>query len=52
MKYSQTFIPTLREVPGDAIIPSHRLMFRAGLIRKLSNGLLPICPWACAAFVK
>ncbi|MDR2210095.1 MAG: proline--tRNA ligase [Spirochaetaceae bacterium] len=44
MKYSQTFIPTLREVPGDALIASHRLMFRAGMIRKLSNGLFVYLP--------
>jgi prolyl-tRNA synthetase len=39
MKYSQSFIHTLREVPTDAIIVSQRLMFRAGMIRRLSNGL-------------
>lgn len=44
MRYSQTFIPTLREVPGDALIASHRLMFRAGMIRKLANGLFAYLP--------
>ncbi|MDR3146963.1 MAG: proline--tRNA ligase [Treponema sp.] len=44
MKYSQTFIPTLREVPADALIVSHRLMFRAGMIRKLANGLFAYLP--------
>ena len=44
MKVSQSFIPTLREEPGDAVIASHRLMFRAGLLRKLSNGLFAYLP--------
>jgi len=52
MKYSQTFIPTLREVPGDAIIASHRLMFRAGLIRKLANGLFAYLPLGLRCFRK
>jgi prolyl-tRNA synthetase len=52
MKYSQTFIPTLREVPGDAIIASHRLMFRAGMIRKLSNGLFAYLPLGLRSFRK
>ena len=44
MYYTKTYIPTLREVPADAIIVSHRLMFRAGLIRKLANGLFAYLP--------
>jgi len=44
MKVSQTFIPTLREVPADAVIVSHRLMFRAGLLRRLGNGLFAYLP--------
>ena len=52
MKYSQTFIPTLREVPGDAVIVSHRLMFRAGMIRKLSNGLFAYLPIGLRSFRK
>jgi prolyl-tRNA synthetase len=44
MLFTQTFIPTLREVPGDAVIASHRLMFRAGMIRKLANGLFAYLP--------
>ncbi|MDR2662826.1 MAG: proline--tRNA ligase, partial [Treponema sp.] len=50
MKFSQTFIPTLREVPGDAVIASHRLMFRAGMIRKLSNGLFAYLPLGLRCF--
>jgi len=52
MKFSQSFIPTLREVPGDAVIASHRLMFRAGLIRKLSNGLFAYLPLGLRSFRK
>ncbi|MDR2376988.1 MAG: proline--tRNA ligase [Treponema sp.] len=44
MKLTRTFIPTLREVPADAVIASHRLMFRAGMIRKLANGLFAYLP--------
>jgi prolyl-tRNA synthetase len=44
MKFSQTFIPTLREVPADAVIASHRLMFRSGMVRKLANGLFAYLP--------
>lgn len=39
MKWSQNFIYTLKEAPADAEIPSHRLMVRAGLIKKLAPGL-------------
>jgi prolyl-tRNA synthetase len=52
MKYSQTFIPTLREVPADAVIASHRLMFRAGMIRKLANGLFAYLPLGLRSFRK
>ena len=46
------FIPTLREVPADAVIVSHRLMFRAGMIRKLANGLFAYLPLGLRAFRK
>ena len=52
MKVSQTFIPTLREDPADAVIVSHRLMFRAGLLRKLSNGLFAYLPLGLRSFRK
>ena len=45
MKYwSQTFIPTLKESPSDAEIASHKLLLRAGLIRKLAGGLYTFMP--------
>ncbi|MBN2570898.1 MAG: proline--tRNA ligase [Ignavibacteriales bacterium] len=44
MRFSKTFIPTLKEVPGDAVIPSHILMIRAGLTRMLSAGIYSFLP--------
>jgi len=45
MKYwSQTFIPTLKESPADAEITSHKLLLRAGLVRKLGAGLYSYLP--------
>jgi len=45
MKYwSQTFIPTLKESPSDAEIASHKLLLRAGLVRKLGGGLYTFMP--------
>jgi prolyl-tRNA synthetase len=52
MKYSQSFIPTLREVPTDAVIVSHRLMFRSGMIRRLGNGLFAYLPLGLRSFRK
>ena len=37
-------IPTVKEVPADAEIPSHRLMLRAGLMRKLASGTYTYLP--------
>ena len=42
--WSQTLVPTLREVPGEAEAPSHRLMLRAGLIRQLGSGAYSYLP--------
>ncbi len=39
MRWSQTHLYTLREAPSDAEIPSHKLMIRAGLIKKVAPGL-------------
>ena len=44
MKCSQLLLATLRELPADAEIPSHSLMLRAGLIRKLASGLYSWLP--------
>lgn len=44
MRWSQTLIPTLKETPADAEIPSHQLMLRAGLIRQLMAGAYTYLP--------
>ncbi len=44
MKLSKNFVPTLKEVPADAVIPSHILMVRAGMIRMLSAGIYSFLP--------
>ncbi len=44
MRYSQYFIPTLKETPADAEITSHQLMLRAGMIRKLAAGIYNYLP--------
>jgi len=44
MRLSKSFVPTLKEVPADAVIPSHILMVRAGLVRMLSAGIYSFLP--------
>ncbi len=44
MRLSKYLLPTLREVPTEAEIPSHQLMMRAGMIRKLASGVYSYLP--------
>ena len=44
MKASQFFISTLKEAPSDAEIASHRLMTRAGMIKKIGAGIYTLMP--------
>lgn len=44
MKASQTFIATLKEAPADAEIASHKLMLRAGMIKRLGAGIYSYMP--------
>lgn len=44
MKYSNLLAPTLREVPADAEIASHKLMLRAGMMRKVTSGIYTYMP--------
>ncbi len=44
MRLSTGFIPTVKEIPADAVIPSHQLMVRAGMIRSLSAGVYAFLP--------
>ena len=52
MKASRTIISTLREAPNDAVIASHQLMMRSGLIRKLGNGLYVYMPLGYRSLMK
>ncbi|GAX59690.1 prolyl-tRNA synthase [Candidatus Scalindua japonica] len=44
MKWTETFIPTIKEDPSDAEVASHKLMIRSGMIRKLSAGVYSYLP--------
>jgi prolyl-tRNA synthetase len=44
MRWSQYFIPTLREDPADAEVISHKLLLRAGIVRQLSAGIYSYLP--------
>jgi len=44
MRVSQFFISTLKEAPSEAELPSHKLMLRAGYIKKLASGLYTWMP--------
>ena len=52
MKFSQYFLPTLKEVPSDSVIPSHILMVRAGMIRQLTAGVYSYLPLGLRVFKK
>lgn len=44
MRWSTTFIPTLKEDPADAEVVSHKLLVRAGMIRQISRGIYNYLP--------
>lgn len=52
MKATKTIISTLREAPNDAVISSHQLMMRSGMIRKLGNGLYAYMPLGYRSLMK
>jgi prolyl-tRNA synthetase len=52
MRYSQMLLPTLKENPAEAEVVSHRLMLRAGFIRKLTSGIYSYLPFGLAAIRK
>src|SRR5436305_12387887 len=52
MRWTQTLIPTLKETPAEAEIISHKLLLRAGLIRKLTGGLYTFLPLGLRALRK
>jgi prolyl-tRNA synthetase len=44
MRLSETLIPTIKEIPAEAQIASHRLMLRAGLVRQMASGIYAWLP--------
>ncbi len=52
MRMTHLFVPTLKEDPAEATIASHRLMIRAGLVRKLASGLYSYLPLGLRVFKK
>jgi len=52
MRWTQSLIPTQIENPADAVIDSHRLMVRAGLIRQLTAGVYDFLPLATRSLHK
>lgn len=46
MRWSQMFVPTLREDPAEADAPSHRLLLRGGYVRRLTAGHYSLLPLA------
>ncbi len=52
MRYSKLFLPTLKETPAEAEVISHKLMLRAGMIRKLASGIYSYLPMGLRALRK
>ena len=52
MRLSKAFVPTLKEVPADAVVISHKLMLRAGLVRSLMAGVYTYLPFGHRAALK
>ncbi len=52
MRYSKMLIPTVKEVPADAETTSHKLMIRAGLIRKVASGTYTYLPLGWRSLLK
>ncbi len=49
MRYSRMLLPTLKESPAEAEVVSHKLLLRAGFIRKLTSGVYTYLPLGLAA---
>ncbi|MDL2317096.1 proline--tRNA ligase [Desulfovibrio sp. OttesenSCG-928-A18] len=52
MRWTRTYIPTLKEAPADAEVISHQLLIRAGMIRRLSSGIYSYLPLGLRAISK
>ncbi len=52
MRLTQFFLPTLKDDPVDAVVASHKLMLRAGMIRQLTSGVYSSLPFGLIVFRK
>ncbi len=52
MRWTKTLIPTLRQTPAEAVVPSHQLMLRAGIIQQVASGAYSYLPLGCRALHK
>ena len=52
MRWSRFYIPTLKEAPADAEVVSHKLLTRAGMIRKLTSGIYTYMPLGLRSITK
>jgi len=52
MRFSHYLLSTLKETPSEAEVPSHQLMLRAGMIRKLTSGVYSYLPFGLRAIRK
>ena len=52
MRVSKMFMATQREVPADAEIPSHQLMLRAGMMKKVASGIYSFMPIGLRSYKK
>ncbi|MDI6844164.1 MAG: proline--tRNA ligase [Anaerosomatales bacterium] len=52
LRMSRVYAPTLRENPAEAEVPSHRLLLRAGMIRKVAAGIYDFLPLAWRSIAK
>lgn len=52
MLASRLYSPTLRELPSDAVVMSHKYMLKAGMMRKIANGTYAYLPLAFRSIQK
>jgi prolyl-tRNA synthetase len=52
MRLTQFFLPTLKDDPVDAVVDSHKLMLRAGMIKQLTSGVYISLPFGLRVFKK
>ncbi len=52
MRWSRYHLPTLREAPQEAEVVSHKLMMRAGMIRRIASGIYSSMPYGWRALLK